>query len=340
MKAAIKRAAHTVFNLPGVRQALLTRRRGSVAVLMYHGVVSDESPCDAWTLMRASEFEQQLEFLRRHFTPLTMDQVLDPPAGLKRPAVALTFDDGLRNNLRIALPLLESHEIPAIVYACSQAIENQQLFWWDQITLALQYSRASELDLSEFGMGRKVFTESSARGRWSDIQALLETIQSDAYSEKETIARHISKQLLSSPEMQLDEFGVLTIDELRELASADVITIGSHTHTHDLLTRVSPEEARSTIAHGIEKLEGWLGTKIRHFAYPGGFYNSETLGYLRELNVETAVTTQSGTTVRSTNPLEIPRISMGAYDRTSEWKANLLGLADSVAWVKGLRSSA
>jgi peptidoglycan/xylan/chitin deacetylase (PgdA/CDA1 family) len=306
---------------------------------MYHGVVSDESPCDAWTLMRASEFERQLEFVRRHFTPLTMDQVLNPPGELKKPAVALTFDDGLRNNLRIALPLLESYETPATVYVSSHAIEDQQLFWWDRIILALQYSRAAELDLSEFRLGKRVFTESSARARWSDIQNLLESIQSDAYSDRESIAAHISMQFLRSGETQFDEFAVLTIDELRELASADLITIGSHTHTHDLLTRVSPEEARSTIELGVERLEGWLGAKIRHFAYPGGFYEAETMECLRELNVETAVTTLSGTMVRSTNPLEIPRISMGAYDRTLEWKANLLGLADSVAWIKGQRAS-
>ena len=328
MKAAIKHAVHTAFNLPGIRQALLARLRGSVSVLMYHGVIPDKSPYDAWTLIRASEFERQLEFIRRHFTPLTMDQVLDPPAGLKKPAAALTFDDGLRNNLRIAMPLLESYEIPATVYVCSQSIENQQLFWWDRITLALQYSHATELDLSEFGLGHHAFTETSKRDRWSDIQKLLEAIQADAYAAKEAIATRIGEQLLPSPEMQIDEFGILTIDELRELASADLITIGSHAHTHDLLSRVSPEEARNTIKLGIQTLEGWLGTKVRHFAYPGGSYNSETLKSLRELGVDTAVTIQSGTRVHSTNPLEIPRISMGGYDRTLEWKANLLGLAD------------
>ena len=47
VKAAIKHAVHTAFNLPGVRQTLLARLRGSVSVLMYHGVVLDESSYDA-----------------------------------------------------------------------------------------------------------------------------------------------------------------------------------------------------------------------------------------------------------------------------------------------------
>ncbi|MBW2716523.1 MAG: polysaccharide deacetylase family protein [Deltaproteobacteria bacterium] len=331
----LKKALQAAFKLPLVRRAALARLRDRATVVMYHGVVPDSSPYDAWTLLPASQFQAQLEFIREHFTPVTIDQVLNPPTDLRKPALAVTFDDGLRNNLATALPLLESYEIPATVYVSTRAIEAQELFWWDRITLALQHSRATELDLSASGLGIQHFANAPARKRWEDIERLLSVIKQDGYAERESVATQIAEMFLSPAEMQVDEFSILTVDELRELAASELITIGSHTHSHELLPRLSLEEARQDIEQAIEKLENWLGIEILHFAYPGGDHTTELVELVRAMRVDTAVTIVERRVDRGADPLAIPRFGMGGYDATLEWQANLIGLTELKARFSG-----
>jgi hypothetical protein len=207
-------------------------------------------------------------------------------------------------------------------------IEENGLFWWDRITFALQHSRANELDLSSLGLGSYEFARRPARNRWNDIGKLLSAIQQDAYAEREAVAKHIADNLVPSAEIHANEFATLTVNELRELAASNLITIGSHTHTHDLLTRLTLEEARQTIQRAIDTLESWLGAKVRHFAYPGGDHNAELIELVRSMSIDSAVTIVKRRVEPGSDPMAIPRFSMGGYDTTEEWQANLIGLTD------------
>ena len=64
------------------------------------------------------EFERQMGHLRRQFRPVTPEQVLawvEKGASLPDRAVLVTFDDGYRNNLTHALPVLLRHGISAMI---------------------------------------------------------------------------------------------------------------------------------------------------------------------------------------------------------------------------------
>lgn len=55
---------------------------------------------------------------------------------------------------------------------------------------------------------------------------------------------------------------------LRELASSDLVTIGSHTHRHLLLDRLAPREVDTELDRSVELLGDRLGVRAEHFAYP------------------------------------------------------------------------
>ena len=48
-------------------------------------------------------------------------------------AVALTFDDGYRDNLINAKPLLVEHEVPASIFLATGYIGKKREFWWDEL---------------------------------------------------------------------------------------------------------------------------------------------------------------------------------------------------------------
>ncbi|MHB8491290.1 MAG: polysaccharide deacetylase family protein [Solirubrobacteraceae bacterium] len=89
-------------------------------VLGYHGVSTCPLRCDPQRLHIAPDlFRSQLELLlEAGFRFVTLSAFVaavgdaQPPAGL----AAVTFDDGFRNNLHVAMPILRSLGVPATVY--------------------------------------------------------------------------------------------------------------------------------------------------------------------------------------------------------------------------------
>src|ERR1700682_5082769 len=102
-------------------------RRRSV-ILGYHGVAQSRRRDDLSLLLLAPErFRSQLELLQaagfRFVTLVELVRLADggvPPPGL----AAVTFDDGMRNNHEIALPILTEHGIRATVYVTIGFIGN------------------------------------------------------------------------------------------------------------------------------------------------------------------------------------------------------------------------
>ena len=90
----------------------------TLRVLMYHKVN------DLWpnpTTVPTSVFAQQMTLLGKlGYTPVSLDVVRDHYLygfELPRRAVLITFDDGYRDNLVNALPILREHGYPAVLFA-------------------------------------------------------------------------------------------------------------------------------------------------------------------------------------------------------------------------------
>lgn len=93
-------------------------RRDQVAALMYHSI--DRS---GWKLSVTPEtFERQMKYLARKGRAVPLAGIVAYVRGEKElpaHAIAVTFDDGYRDLLTTALPILERHRIPATVFVPS-----------------------------------------------------------------------------------------------------------------------------------------------------------------------------------------------------------------------------
>lgn len=109
-----------------VRQ-MATEGRAPVCVLFYHRI-ADTSPND-WTLPVA-EFRRQLDWLARRFDFVTLQEAQRRLGDGKsrRPAVAITFDDGYGENCETAVPLLLKRRIPFTYFVSTRIIRDQTAF--------------------------------------------------------------------------------------------------------------------------------------------------------------------------------------------------------------------
>ncbi|MCW5632296.1 MAG: polysaccharide deacetylase family protein [Rubrivivax sp.] len=102
-------------------------RAPRVTVLLYHRVSDDVR--DNLTVGIA-QFDRQMQLLREHCDVLAIEEVLamrEVPAS-RRPLVAVTFDDGYRDNYDHAVPLLRRHGVPAAFFVSTGIVASDGRF--------------------------------------------------------------------------------------------------------------------------------------------------------------------------------------------------------------------
>lgn len=290
-------------------------------VLMYHEVLPDDIALPAWTVVRESDFHQQMQCLATHFDVVSLDEAVDRVSGKAastRPFAVVTFDDGYQGNARTVLPIMERMGLPFTVYAATRAIVENDLYWYDRIISALAFNREIRVTVKVDGTPESYTIPSSGEdGRWVHVQRLLSRMKLMPAAERDAAASEIAADLsLSDSPLKM-----LTEEELRLLSASSCVTIGCHTHGHELLDRISPREAGETLRLSSDLLTRITGTHPRHFAYPNGNVNQVVRGIVQQSGFETAVTTASGLWSGEVSMMEIPRVGVGRFETITSFKA-------------------
>jgi peptidoglycan/xylan/chitin deacetylase (PgdA/CDA1 family) len=283
MKQAVKR----FLLASGFYSRRLARRRfPGVAVLAYHGVRQDGSAEDAMPFpglhVRRSELAAHCRLISETCHPIGWPELSAALYGTPLPArpVLVTFDDGYRSLLELALPVLSQFRIPAVVFATTAPIAERRLFWFDALARArgeAAVERAKELPEAEW---RQVVAETAA----------------DA--------------------LPGDPCAPLAVDELKELAGAPGITIGGHTVAHPILSRLDGAAQEEEIAFGRRQLMEWTGGPVEPFAYPNGRpgldFDAGTAARVATAGFTAAFTTHPGLALAAGNGTryELPRFLM------------------------------
>ena len=311
--------------VPGVRNGFLRQR---ATVLMYHDLCRDEVDVEAWTIVRRADFLRQVDYLRRHYELVSLDDALgllkdDGPRA--RPLAVLTFDDGLAGNFDILLPIIEHECIPVTIYVATSHIEDGRSYWFDRVVNALQTVQPVELDLAQFALGRYRINDARGAGNWAQIQRLLSDLKQLPADGQSAVVDHIEVAAAAIPRAVGAPLRPLSLESMRRLAANRFVTIGAHSHCHTLLTRLPLEQATASIQRSRTLLQQWTGQPVEHFAYPSGAFDDALAQAVGDLGFRTAVTTENGFWSKDTSLMKIPRIAVGRYDDSVAFRVNLLG---------------
>ncbi|MBI2795308.1 MAG: polysaccharide deacetylase family protein [Gemmatimonadetes bacterium] len=269
-------------------RALARRSFPGVAVLCYHGVTVAAARRDrlphAGLHVDAGEFEAHCALIAAHCQPLALREAMAIWAGeaapLPRP-VLVTFDDGYRSLLQVALPILRRHGVPATVFACTGPIANGTAFWFDDLARSRGESAA----------------EAAKALPYAEWRALVETTGGLA-------TRHLSG----------DPLAPLSVAEFTALAHDPLVSVGAHTATHPILARAPEAVQRDEIARSLDAIAGWTGARPTSFAYPNGRpgadYDDRTRSALRDAAVTVAFSTHEGWAHCGEPPLDRSRFVM------------------------------
>ena len=216
-------------------------REGAI-ILMYHSVAAEDEArfIEPGNRIAPAVFERQMAFLRRERRVVALAELVDevdrgrtPPAG----TVCITFDDGYRDNLTLAAPILEKYRLPATLFLATGLVERAENQWSD--TLHPLSGREKE---------RLIEASHEERSAW--------------------LARFKGK-----PPPRL----TMNWDEARELVRRyPRFEIGGHTRDHIDLARHGGDAARAQIAGCAEDIRRELGVRPRHFSFPYARWCTET----------------------------------------------------------------
>jgi len=291
--------ARSALHSVGIVHAVRTFKRRTCRILVYHRFPKDRSHLIA-----------QCEHIRRHYQPVSMRQVaeaLGSRAPLPHNAIAITVDDGFRDFLLHAHPVLSNYEIPATVFVVTDFIDRCSWPWFSQIEYMIERISARSLQFlgREFAIGGD-----RMRAAVKVTEALKRLPNFARIGQLEVLRRLLGVEL---PECPPPEYEPLNWDDVRALA-AEGVEFGAHTRTHPVLSSLSDRaELHQEIAGSKQRLDEQLGYPTLHFCYPFGTwsdFNDQTVAIIRRTGFATAVTAESGFNNARTDPFRLRRLGV------------------------------
>jgi peptidoglycan/xylan/chitin deacetylase (PgdA/CDA1 family) len=280
-KAVARRLVVGAMEASGILPA--ARRRADperAVILRYHSVSPFDSAArlyrSASIALTPETFERQMRFLADWYQVVPLSRLVDcvrEGETFPHRAVAITFDDGYRDNFVHALPVLRSFGFQATVYVTTCAIGDGWRFWPARVRASIVETSKNRIDLDELGW----FDLSSERDRDDAITRLTRQLKRLTSEERESAIERLTAETgITVPVPDADRW-FMDWGELREMAAAG-IDIGAHTYSHPILTRLADGAADTEIRRSRDELEAGLGRPVYHFAYPngGGVVNHDT----------------------------------------------------------------
>ncbi len=179
------------------------------------------------------------------------------------PCVVITFDDGYLDNYTLAYPILKYFEVPAILFVATQMVHDRQVAWWDVIAYLIKRCAKPfiRVDGQQFSMGEQ---------KIETIALLQLLMKKEKYEHTKYLLSELSEACeVALPDPELQDKELLTWREIREM-SQHRIAIGSHTHTHRVLSTLSPTAQKEEMLLSKLIIEENLDEPVLSISYPVG----------------------------------------------------------------------
>lgn len=312
--------ANHLGRLPFVGMAARRILGAGSSVFMFHRVLPQSEECyDAGMATSKEAFGEMLDWLTENFHVVPLDELVrrrGEPLDRKRPACAITFDDGWVDNFLHAFPLLRARSLPAAIFLPLEFIGTKRRFWQERLWL---YTR--QLEPNAY---RQAAIEKAARHfPWFPITprtlaaegGLKRFLMTRPTEEAGEFVEYLAESARLSAEMPDRAF--LNWNEVLTMRDSE-ISFGSHTLNHVLLTHMQPERAESEIRKSRRELQERLGVEISCFSYPWGAANSFTRGVVKEAGYKYAVGTLPGLIRDNADLCLLPRIASNSILRSGD----------------------
>ena len=245
-------------------------------------------------------FAEQLAVLRRFAEPIALSACR---SASPRTRVAVTFDDGYRDNYTHGFAFARELQVPITICLIPGYIESGERFWWLESKRLVRNARVAEVTIE----GRTYHLE-----QLEEQRALVQSIDTRLTHAKSVAEREAflasTQRALAVPASVSGEEGELPLTwaQIREMEENGLIAFAAHSMYHPILGYLAdPKEIQLEVVECRKVLEQHLGHPVHTFAYPFGklrHIGDEGSRAVKEAGYRWALTTVEGINTSQTDP--------------------------------------
>ncbi len=311
---------------------------GDVTIAMYHGFTAATAhpgiENHEQKHLPLPEFERQLAFLKAHHSVVPLAEVvraMTTGAPLPRRAAVITIDDGYQSVYRVAYPVLKRLGLPASVYLATAFVDERQFLWTDRVEYAVNHASAGDLAVT-IGANAVRLTLNSRESRIAADRTLRSRIKALPQASLDRAVDDVERAAGGSVADAASAIHEPMLwSEAAEMQKSGLITFGSHTHSHVILSRCDAAHTARELKQSKAIIETRLGVPCEEFCYPNGRrgdFTAATGALVRDAGFHSALTTVYGRNSRGANPFELRRYNLGKPMVWGEVPVRMSGLMD------------
>lgn len=314
-------------------------------MLMYHGF-TDKSRHEGIENYHGKHlyirrFEEQVIYLKKNYNIIPLSQLLAFYHGgkpLPPRCVVITIDDGYRSNYSLAFPVLKKYEAPASIFVSTDFIDQKSCLWVDRLEYAISQTPRTSLGLMLNGKNLYC-TLGEPRTRIKADQHVKSILKSLPAQQQEKVLLRIEEFVQKSLAVDSagDMYAPLSWEQIRQMQASGLITIGSHTCSHAILTNCSQEKIENELSQSKERIEEMTQLSCDYFSYPNGQrgdFNSATKAALINAGYRCGLTTVIGMNDSRSDYYELKRLNIDNGGDLEGFKRTLSGIGRFLRAVK------
>ncbi len=257
-------------------------------ILMYHRITTPEIcgyQLQPGMFVSPKSFEMQMELLQKQANVIQLDQLarlIAEEKEIKPKTIAITFDDGWRDNFDFAFPVLSRLNLPATIFLATGFIDTEKTFWSDSIpesicllkNCSVATSALSENTFSHSTDIKRLLGSPSSSFPF-ELDQFITSLKQFPEQQREQLAESLSALCKKLSCAKTADRKFLSWDECRQMAKSN-ITFGTHTHNHLALDRLTSSEIEFELKTSLEKISANGLTASGVFCYPEGAYSEQS----------------------------------------------------------------
>jgi peptidoglycan/xylan/chitin deacetylase (PgdA/CDA1 family) len=235
-------------------------------ILMYHRILNEGEDLSGVNMVTKKAFERQMRIICEKYNPVSMYELVEgiKNGNLRKGSVAITLDDGYRDNYLNAYPILKRYGIPATIFLTSGIIGTHDMLWFDKVSASISLTHKKKLYFEG-----KSFNLSEKKSREVANQSIVSILKNMEHKSRLKSLDNLMETLNITKDM-LPKDMMLEWNHVKEMSESGLITFGAHTLTHPILTQLSMENIKKEIFDSKDIIEKIISKKVDLFSYPNG----------------------------------------------------------------------
>lgn len=279
-----------------------------LSILSYHRVLTSSDYLRPGVPTEV-EFEWQMALISKYFNPMPLLEARQrlEKGTLPENAICVTFDDGYKDNLEIAAPILKKYSIPATFFIAT-GFQDGSIMWNDWIIESVRSCTAASITIEDLNLiALPLLSEAEKLSATDKIIMAIKYMPPDLRAKYVDIVKSYgNSSWLNKLKLMLSRDEVLQLHRMG-------FSIGGHTENHPILKSLDSVSAKKEIETGRDKLSQLLDEKIELFAYPNGKldvdYSALDVELVEKAGFSLAVTTHKGVSTKNSDFFQLPRFT-------------------------------